>query len=204
MRRVFHRAGLVVGLVLVLGLGACLTSDPPKISRDDLVQVEGLAGNHRAIALPEGAAGGPPPSDAEIVAREDGSYLLTFIEDGHRDAPNVIRLLAFGAGTYLGVLTDDKPDSAAMYALVGRDAAGNWEFRAFDLAPERRTEDLQPILARHGAGRISFEDLGSDPKTTNDRIAGNLDAAQLRALFSDPDFTAALRTDTGFRLQPRS
>jgi hypothetical protein len=203
MRRAFRRPGLIVGLVLALGLGACLTSDPPKIAREDLVQIDGLAGNHVAVALPEGAPGGPPPSDAEIVAREDGSYLLTFIEDGHRDAPNVIRLLAFGTGTYLGILTDDKPDSAAMYALVSRDAAGLWEFRAFDLLPERRTDDLQPILARHGAGKISFEDLGTDPKTTNDRFAGSLDAAQLRALFSDPDFTAALHTDTGFRLQPK-
>lgn len=202
-RRPGTRVGRILALALAVGLGACLTSDPPKISSTDLVQAKGLTGNFIATSLPEGAPGGPPPSDAEIVARDDGSYLLTFVEDGHRDSPTVVRLLKFETGTFLGVLTDDKPDSAAMYALVSRDAKGLWQFKAFDLRHDRRSDDLQPILARHGAGKLTFEDLGTDPVTTNDHFAGNLDAAQLRSLFKDPEFVAALTTDTGFRLEPK-
>ena len=129
---------------------------------------------------------------------------MTFIEGDHRDAPTLVRLLTFKPGIYLAVLTEpDFNDSAAMYALVAREGDGKWNFNVFDLKRDKRNDELQPILARHGVKKITFEDLGQNPDTTSDRMRGTLDAEQLRALFSDPDFIAATRLDSGFRLQPK-
>lgn len=203
MRKAVLRPRLMLSLALFLALAACLTSDPPKLAREDLVQATNLAGNYVAISLPEGMPSQPKPADAEIVAEDGGGYLLTFIEDGHRDSPTLVRLLTFTPGTYLGVLTESESDSSAMYALVSRETDGQWHFKVFDLKRDRRNNGLQPILARHGVGKITFEDLGQNPDSTNDHMQGHLDAKQLRALFGDPDFIAATRMDSGFRLQPK-
>jgi hypothetical protein len=193
---------LLAPAVAVL-LSACLTSDPPKLKRDDLVQVQGLVGDYTATALPEGAPDQPQAIAAHLEAEKDGSYLLTFIEGDHTDAPTRLRLLQFKPTVYLCVMTESEPRSSAMYAFVTGTPDGQWAFKVIDLLRDQRTDRIQPIFRRHGASKVTFEDLGSNPATTADHIEGNLSARQLRALFVDPDFVAVTQTDSGFRLTPK-
>jgi hypothetical protein len=85
-----------------------------------------------------------------------------------------------------------------MYALVSKKADKGWSFRIADIRQDSRTDSLQAFVKRHGAQSITFEELSAT--TTHDQIHGSLDAGQLRMLFSDPDFTKALQTDSGFEL----
>jgi len=199
-----RRLALLLVVTLAFGLASCLTGDAPQLKPEDLVQAKDLPGTYTAIALPGNPGGQPPSVDARVEAAKDGSYFLTFIEADHVDTPTRLRLLPDQGDRYLCVFTEaDSPDRA-MYGRLEHEPAGGWAFHIFDIKPERRTEDLQPILQRHGVEKIVFEQLGSDPATTADHIQGALSAAQIRALFSDPDVLAALQTDAGFRLQPKA
>ena len=65
--------------------------------------------------------------------------------------------------------------------------AASWSLRPYLPAT------LIDALTRHGASTVSFDD-------SHDEIKGTLSAANLRALFSDPDFAGAVSTERGFRL----
>ena len=192
------RAGLLLA-GLAIGLSACLTSDGPKLKRDDLVAAKGLAGSYTATVFPT-TADSPQPIQAQVDAQNDGSYLLTFIETDHVDSPTRMRLLTFKTGTYLCVFTETDPDSSAMYGLLTAESGGGWRFSMVDFKHDKRTDALQPIVRRHGGSRVLFEDVSTQPASADDHIAGTLTAKQLRALFLDPDFAQAIQTDTGFTL----
>ena len=185
--------------MLVLGIAGCLSSDIPKLDPEDLASPVGFAGSYFATKFPEDTGNDPNTIDAIVEAAGDRSYTLTFVEGDHKDAPVAVRLLTLNSGNLLAVISD--PDKgAAVYAIVTVASNGAWVFRLINLAPDKRTRGLRDALARHGATAVKFDD--SDMH--NDEIRGSLTAANLRALFSDPDFVNALSMDQGFRLSPKS
>jgi hypothetical protein len=192
------RTGLLA-LFVAVGLSACLTSDPPKLDPADLTTPEGFAGAYFATKFPEDATSGPNTIDATVEAGADRSYRLTLQEGEHKDAPIVVRFLTLNAGTLLAVMTDDKPDSEAMIAVVTVAANGAWVFRTIDLAADKRDRSLRDTLMRHGASSVVFDTAD----VRHDEIHGTLSAANLRALLSDPDFVNAIDTSQGFRLSPK-
>jgi hypothetical protein len=185
--------------MLVLGIAGCLSSDTPKLDPQDLASPAGIAGSYFATKFPEDTGNDPNTIGAIVEAAADRSYSLTFVEGDHKDAPVIVRFLTLNSGNLLAVMSD--PDKgAAVYAVVTVAANGAWVFRLINLAPDKRTRNLREALARHGATAVKFDD--SDMH--NDEVKGSLSAANLRALFSDPDFVNALTMDQGFRLSPKS
>jgi len=183
----------------VMGLAACLASDPPKLQSGDLTAPDGFAGNYYASRFPDSTDGSPQTIDAIIAPQPDRSFQLTFLEGEHKDEPVVVRLVTLNAGTLLAVMTDPKPDSDAIYAELTVASNGAWVFRMIDLAGTKRTPALQAAIMRHGGTAITY-DTGD---FQHDQIRGGLTAANLRALFSDPDFVNAIDTSSGFRLSPK-
>jgi len=183
----------------VIGLAACLASDPPKLQSEDLTVADGFTGAYYASRFPDSTDGSPTTIDATVTLEADRSYQLTFLEGEHKDDPVIVRLVALNAGTLLAVMTDPKPDSDAIYAEVTVASNGAWAFRIIDLAATKRTRAVQEALLRHGATGITY-DTGD---LQHDQIHGGLTAANLRALFSDPDFVNAIDTSSGFRLSPK-
>jgi hypothetical protein len=195
MRRV---RGFLASL-FALGLASCLSSDPPALSPADLATPHGFAGDYFATRFPEDTTGDLNTVDAKVEAAGDRGYLLTFFEGEHKDAPVRIRLLDLAPDLLLAVISDPKPDSDAIYAVVTAASNGAWVFRAVDLRPDVGRREIRWVLQRHGATSVAFD--SSDPGRT--QIAGTLSAADLRMLFTDPDFLASIETDNGFRLSPK-
>jgi hypothetical protein len=183
----------------VLGLAACLSSDPPKLDAADLATPDGFAGDYYAA----------PTSDRDdrsataTVAPADGnSYLLTIVENGLQgapDAPVTIRLVTLNSGLLLAVVSDPDKVGDVIYSIVTKAADGSWVFRSVDFKDQGRDRHLTETIRRHGATAVSYD--SSDMKA--DRIEGNLTAANLRALFSDLDFVNAIETQAAFRLTPK-
>jgi len=192
------RAGLLL-IGLAFGLAACLSSDAPTLAVEDLMEPAGFAGTYYATDFPEEKSN-TPAIDATMEALGDRAFRLTFMEGEHKDAPVVVRLLRLNDGNLLGVGTDPEPDKPAVYALVSHAADGSWVFRSVDFRSDRRTTKLHDALMRHGARAVTF---GTGDIELNE-IKGSFSAANLRALFSDPDFTEALETGRGFRLSPKT
>ena len=186
-------------LVLAFGLAACLSSDAPKLATEDLTDPAGFAGAYYATDFPEEKST-TAAIDATMEAIGDRTFRLTFSEGDHKDAPILVRLLTLNDGTLLGVGTDPDPTKAAVYALVTHASDGGWVFRSLDFRSAGRDQTLRNALMRHGATGVAY---GTGDIETNE-IKGNLTAANLRALFSDPDFTRALETSRGFRLSPKA
>jgi hypothetical protein len=192
------RAGVLL-IGLALSLGACLSSDAPTLATEDLTEPAGFAGAYYASDFPEEKST-TAAIDATMEAIGDRTYRLTFSEGEHKDAPILVRLLTLNDGALLGVGTDPDPTKSAVYALVTHAADGSWVFRSIDLRSDGRDTALRDALMRHGAKGVTF---GTGDIETNE-IQGSLTAANLRALFSDPDFTRALETSRGFRLSPKA
>jgi hypothetical protein len=133
--------------------------------------------------------------DALVEPIGDRTYRMTLTEGEHKDAPVLLRLLTLNDGRLLGVFSDPDPAKGALYTIASRASNGGWVFRNVEFNPARRDRVLRDALTRHGAAAVDFDDA-------HDEIKGSLTAANLRALFSDPDFTAALTTERGFRLSP--
>jgi hypothetical protein len=190
--------GLLTILPL-LGLAACLTSDPPHLTSEDLSTPNGFAGAYYATRFPDDTSG-PNTIDAIVTAEPDRTYRLTFLEGEHKDDPVVVQLITLNSGSLLAVFTDPKPENGAMYGELTVASNGAWVFRMVEFAAEKRTRTLQDALMRHGATGVTF-DSGD---LQHDEIKGAPSAANLRALFSDPDFVNALDKSTGFRLSPKS
>jgi hypothetical protein len=189
---------IVPAVVLALGVAGCLSSDTPKLDAEDLTTPVGVVGSYYATKFPEDAGSGPTTIDAVVEAGADRSYTLTFLEGDHKDAPVIVRFVTLNDGNLLAVISD--PDKgAAVYAVVTAASNGAWVFRMVDLAPDQHTRGLRDALTRHGATEVKFDD--SDMR--NDEIKGILTAANLRALFSDPDFVNGLSMRDGFRLSPK-
>ncbi len=191
------RAALL-SLALALGLAACLSSDAPNLSTEDLTAPAGLGGAYLATAFPKDPTGGPGMINAQVDVLGARTYRLTFSEGAHKDEPVLLRFLVLNGGNLLGVFTDPDPAKGALYAIVTPAANGSWVFRTVDFVPERRDRRLRDALTRHGANTV---DYGTGSFVHNE-IKGSLTAANLRALFSDPDFTGALEMEQGFRLSP--
>jgi len=190
---------IVPAALLALGIAGCLSSDIPKLDPEDLTSPAGFAGSYLATKFPEDTGNDPNTIDAVVDAAADRGYRLTFIEGDHKDAPAIVRFLSLNSGNLLAVMSD--PDkSAAVYAIATHASNGAWVFRLVSFAPDARSRTLRDALARHGATAVKFDD--SDMH--NDEIKGSLSAANLRALFSDPDFVNALTMNQGFRLSPKS
>jgi len=187
-----------LSLALALWLPACLTSDAPNLSTEDLTAPAGFGGAYLATAFPKDPAGGPGMINADVEALAERTYRLTFSEGEHKDEPVLLRFLKLNDGNLLGVVTDPDPAKGALYAIVTHASNGGWVFRIVDFQPEHRNGTLRDALTRHGADAVDF---GTDDLVQN-RIKGSLTAANLRALFSDPDFTRALEMEHGFRLSP--
>jgi hypothetical protein len=192
------RAGILL-IGLAFGLAACLSSDPPKLATEDLVDPAGFAGAFYATDFPEEKST-TAAIDATMEALGDRTFRLTFMEGDHKDAPILVRLLRLNDGTLLGIGTDPEPTKPAVYAVVTHASDGGWVFRSLDFRSEGRDRTLRDALMRHGATGVDF---GTGDIEMNE-IKGNLTAANLRALFSDPDFTRALETSRGFRLSPKT
>ncbi len=136
--------------------------------------------------------------NAQVDVLGARTYRLTFSEGAHKDEPVLLRFLVLNGGNLLGVFTDPDPAKGALYAIVTPAANGSWVFQTVDFVPERRDRRLRDALTRHGANTV---DYGTGSFVHNE-IKGSLTAANLRALFSDPDFTGALEMEQGFRLSP--
>ncbi len=191
------RAALL-SLALTAGLTACLSSDVPKLSAEDLTEPAGLGGAYVASAFPEERPDEPNALSATVEPIGERTYRLTFAEGGRKDAPVLLRLLRLNDGRLLGVVSDPDPAKGALYTMVTQAANGSWVFRNVEFKPEQRDARLRDALKRHGAAEVSF---GSGD-LVHDQIKGSLTAANLRALFSDPDFAGALQVERGFRLSP--
>ena len=190
------RAGiLIVGLAF--GLASCLSSDAPNLSAGDLTEPAGFGGAYFATDFPEEKSE-QAAADATVEAIGERSFRLTFAEGERKDAPVVLRLLTLNDGRLLGVISDPDPTKGAIYSLVTQASNGSWVFRMIDFKPDSRGRTLRDALMRHGAQAVDFGT--GDPQ--HDQIKGALSAANLRALFSDPDFTQAIETVSGFRLSP--
>jgi len=189
---------VLLGLVMALGLTACLSSDAPNLSAEDLLEPAGFAGAYVASAFPADPSDGPNAISAHVEPLGERTYRLTFFEGERKDAPVLLRLLKLNDGTLLGVVTDSDPSKGALYAIVTHASNGSWVFRNVDFKRDRRDRKLSDALTRHGARAVSF---GADHNAQN-QIKGSLTAANLRALFSDPDFSSALAMEGGFRLSP--
>lgn len=192
------RAGLL-SLTLVFGLAACLSSDAPDLATEDLSEPAGFAGAYYATDFPEEKST-TAAIDGTMEAIGARTFRLTFSEGEHKDAPILVRLLRLNDGTLLGIGTDPDPTKAAVYAMVTRASDGGWVFRSVDFRSGSRDGRLRDALMRHGARGVTF---GTGDIEINE-IQGSLTAANLRALFSDPDFTQALETSKGFRLSPKT
>jgi hypothetical protein len=192
------RAALL-SLGLALFLSACLTSDAPNLAVEDLTAPAGFGGAYLATAFPEHKTDeGPGMMNADVEVLDGRTYRLTFSEGDHKDEPVLIRFLTLNDGTLLAVFSDPDPAKGALYAAALHAANGGWVFRTVDFKPESRDRSLRDALTRHGATGVDF---GTGDLVRNE-IKGKLTAANLRALFSDPDFTRALEMEHGFRLSP--
>jgi len=188
-----------VSLALTLGLSACLSSDAPNLSTEDLTEAPDFAGTYFATDFPEEKSD-KAAIDGTVEAIGDRTFRLTFAEGEHKDAPVLIRLLKLNDGRLLGVMSDPDPAKGALYAMVTHAANGSWVFRMVDLQgdPSRTVRDA---LTRHGAQAVEYSS-GNYEET---HIKGSLSAANLRALFADADFTQAVDTTKGgFRLSPKT
>ncbi len=189
------------GLLTILpafALAACLSSDPPKLDAGDLTTPDGFAGVYYATT-------NSPTDDRSAIATidpaEGNGYVLTIVESGAKpDAPVKLRLLTLNSGLLLAVVSDPDKVDDVIYSIVTKAADGSWVFRSIDFKTEMRDRALTDTIRRHGATAVSYD--SSDIKA--DRIAGALNAANLRALFSDPDFVNAVETTDGFRLTPKT
>jgi len=158
-----------------------------------------FAGTYFATDFPEEKSD-QPAIDGTIEAIADRSFRLTFAEGDHKDEPVLVRLLKLNDGNLLGVLSDPDPAKGAMYAMVTHVSNGGWVFRVVDVQPGDPSRTLRDALMRHGATAVDH-DTGSYEET---HIKGALTAANLRALFADPDFLQALEPQGGFRLSPKT
>lgn len=184
-------------IVPILGLAACLSSDPPKLEAADLATPEGFAGEYYATPISDTDN---REATATLAPADGNGYLLTIVENGSApDAPVKLRLIALNSGLLLAVVSDPDKVDEVIYSTVTRAADGSWVFRSIDFKADRRERTLTDAIRRHGATAVSYD--SSDVQA--DRIEGHLSAANLRALFSDPDFVNAVVTKDGFRLTPK-
>lgn len=191
------RCKTLLTMLLAAGVAACLSSDPPKLDAADLATPDGFAGSY--FANPDSPTDNRSAT-ATIVPADGNSYVLTIAENGAQpDAPVKLRLVRLNSGDLLAVVSDPDKVDDVIYSTVTHAANGSWEFRSIDFATASRDHRLTDTLRRHGATAVSYD--SSDIKA--DRIAGTLSAANLRALFSDPDFVNAVQTQPGFRLTPK-
>jgi len=190
------RAALLLA-ALAFGVTACLTSDAPKLATEDLLEPDGFAGAYYAHAFPKNDDG---DIDATIEAIGERTYRMNLQEGEHKDAPVLLRFLTLNDGTLLAIFTDPDPSKGAMYAKATHASNGGWVFRGVNFDPASRNRTLREALMRHGAQSVTFDN--SDLQ--HDEIKGSLTAANLRALFADPDFTRALEEAPGFRLSPKT
>jgi hypothetical protein len=194
-----RRVRALLAALFALGLASCLSSDPPALSPEDLATPAGFAGDYFATRFPDATNGDPNTIDAKVEAIADRGYLLTFSEGDHKDSPVRLRLLDLAPDLLLAVLSDPKPDSAAIYAIVTVASNGAWVFRVVDLKADVGHREIRWVLQRHGAIGVAFD----TSETGMTQISGTMNAANLRMLFTDPDFLAAIETDSGFRLSPK-
>jgi hypothetical protein len=180
-------------LMLVFGPAACLSSDAPSLSAEDLTEPAGFGGAYFGTAFPYDPSDDPGTIDAMVEPIGDRSYRLTFTEGERKDAPVLLRMLKLNDGRLLGVFTDPDPAKGALYTIVSQASNGAWVFSNVEFKPDMRNSVLRNALTRHGASAVDFDDA-------HDEIKGSLTAANLRALFSDPDFASAVTTERGFRL----
>jgi hypothetical protein len=192
------RAGILI-VDMALGLAACLSSDAPNISASDLTAPAGFGGAYLATDFPEEESESPA-LNATVEAIGERSYRLTFAEGERKDEPVILRLLKLNDGRLLGVITDTDPSKGALYSLVTPASNGSWVFRMVDFKADRRDRILREALLRHGGQAVDY----GNGSLRHDHIRGQLSAANLRALFSDPDFAQAIETPRGFRLSPTS
>ncbi len=189
---------VILSLVLVFGPTACLSSDAPNLAAEDLIEPTDFAGAYFASAFPYDPSDNETGTlDAQVEAIGERSYRITFVEGERKDAPVLLRMLKLNDGRLLGVFTDPDPAKGALYTIVSQASNGGWVFRNVEFNPERRDRTLRDALTRHGASAVDFDDA-------HDEIKGSLTAANLRALFSDPDFAGALTMEHGFRLSPKT
>ena len=187
----------VLSLTLAFGATACLSSDAPNLSAEDLTEPAGFAGDYYASAFPYDPSETETGTlDAQVEAIGERTYRLTFAEGERKDAPVLLRMLKLNDGRLLGVFSDPDPAKGAIYTIVSQASNGGWVFRNVEFKPEARNAVLRDALMRHGASAVSFSDA-------HDEIKGSLSAANLRALFGDPDFAGALQFERGFRLSPK-
>jgi hypothetical protein len=188
---------VILSLVLLFGPAACLSSDAPNLATEDLIEPAGLGGAYFATAFPDDPSGEPGTMDAAVEAIGGRVYRITFFEGERKDAPVLLRLVKLNDGRLLGVFTDPDPAKGALYTIVSQASNGGWVLRNVEFDPARRDRSLREALMRHGASAVAFDDA-------HDEIKGSLTAANLRALFADPDFAAALTMERGFRLSPKT
>ena len=184
-----------LSLALAASLTACLSSDAPNVTAEDLTEPADFGGGYFATAFPHDLSDDTGTMAALVEPIGERTYRLTFTEGDRKDAPVLLRMLKLNDGRLLGIFSDPDPVKGALYTIASRASNGSWVFRNVEFKPESRDRLLRDALMRHGANAVDFGDA-------HDEIEGSLTAANLRALFSDPDFAAALTMERGFRLSP--
>jgi hypothetical protein len=190
---------ILLTLGLAFGLASCFSSDAPNLATEDLAEPAQFAGEYFATDFPEEKSD-QAAINGSVEAIGDRTFRLIFSEGEHKDAPVLIRLLKLNDGNLLGVMSDPDPAKGAMYAMVTHASNGGWVFRVVEFQPGSPSRTLRDALMRHGAEAVAYSS-GNYEET---HVKGSLSAANLRALFADPDFTQALDTAKGgFRLSPK-
>jgi hypothetical protein len=181
-------------------LGACLTSSPPRIERQELAQLDGLIG-HYDVAITSASNGRKGAMEIKIEAGNDGAYSIVTIENGApQEKPMLLSVLDLKPDVYLGVIgtNPEAETQLAMYAFVSRVAEKDWSVKLVEIGKNARNSALAAVAKRHGIEDMSFrKGLG---QATDDVIEGEPTGSQLRTLFNDPEFAAAIEPDIEMRL----
>jgi hypothetical protein len=165
-----------------------LSSKSFVMAAGELVQPTQLSGKYCENDLP-----------VSLAAQEDGSLLVTYptLADGSSREPKRLRLIDIGRADRFLVLWETAEGSPAQVRLY---------YFSLSLAPDGSawTEPVKPdfndtsaILDQAKLGILRAAANRHGLEYDGEALSGNLTAARLRALFSDPQFLAGIRPETG-------
>jgi len=199
----------IAGALLLLSLTACIESDPPTITAADLVEDARLS--DRFIVVPSAPQPADAPEQTALGFRNaDGTYhFLQFqgsleVPQQLWDSGDQVKIIALSKdellviSVYWSYLFDGH-----VYTLV--DLSNPKEFRLLNLDMGKAANDekfVTSIRTRLGVSLTYVDGIEDDSSVERTHIEGPLDAAKLRALFTDAEFRSRISTKVLVRLRP--